>query len=29
MKEIENMLDWRPEFLHTIMGLAKARAKMV
>jgi hypothetical protein len=29
MKKIENMQDWRPAFLHRIMGLAKGRAKMV
>jgi hypothetical protein len=29
MKKIENMLDWRPAFLHRIMGLAKGTAKMV
>jgi hypothetical protein len=26
MKKIENMLDWRPAFLHRIMGLAKGTA---
>jgi hypothetical protein len=29
MKKIENILDWRPAFLHRIMGLAKTRAKMI